>query len=1058
MQADYNRFVVPDLRQMLRERGLRATGNKPELIQRLQDDDTFKAALARGPPIQPFFPVVQPPAIVPVGKIPARVGLPPIQAPPIPVQGGAPGFGGVPPVIQDIPGITPQLTPQRGPPVINDADLYYLQRYINVPRRINEAEATNTINRIITAYNVDTLRALFDQFGIAYPLGRRTKAGFVNAFVQHVQNLQRGVVPEPAIVPTLGNLNLRREFLLQEFLRYPDLITTAGGIDRLRDQAGKMTIANLAEFFNGNGIPTENLRRKDDYINRFIEFVNTKIQAPVRLPSPRRQPQATPPRRLPSPRAFGGPQIPEPQVPGAPRKAGRRGMPELEFQPEPIVPPLQLTREQLLASVRQKVITNPLKDDAQLKDITQGYRNFDPNDPARVAGMITGHVYTANEAPFTKLDKRYAIEILMSKPDLFVNQVLTNLGYPVFTDATADDKLQLAWWEYIYETPDILSGEEKALVSNLTRAELLAILGPGYTYATDKASLVWALVKRQIPPRPDGTREPRYPEYLAMTPTIVARLAILLHNYYGTAAGIPSLYSPYRHLAIHEPSILDPFIIDYNGDADTFAQSVGMVIPRRNLAHEKYYLNNLQYYKDIFTRPENTLPPPDLTTMTPRQIRNALKIYTDPEIIDAYELELWDDWTSRPDLITRLITGVEEFGQGSRWTFRKRQCANDDTFNIVTVDPRDKNDPADPILSYGTLRNYKCYNISELEAVFREDKNAEGQDTGFQFAVPDWKKGQPMPTFPIASIRQLRDLLRGQNNPIYQPLLNKITQGFNHLNNANARIRQARTQLQGFSPENQAKVRDYLAWLFLAGMKMRFWKGPPTPYPTTWVEGGGRDELCTTAQRDINFQNWMDTRTRIISSMPQDIEQWVLQLPRVRYNFITGEGTLGQETIDFVIQKAQEGNFCLADGSDRVSQSGYFLTTNLLEQNNDQFNTFLREEMPRIYELYDIPGERVTLESLNRQANDPKTTDYATLSNLIKRFAKRVDAPAPTIQENKRSVVAAIQQLQRNLPNLQATSLNTLRTNSQNQPPFQPAGMGRTGHTDPVVPLQDIND
>lgn len=37
--ADYSSFKVPDLKKLLTERGLATTGNKPDLIKRLKDND-----------------------------------------------------------------------------------------------------------------------------------------------------------------------------------------------------------------------------------------------------------------------------------------------------------------------------------------------------------------------------------------------------------------------------------------------------------------------------------------------------------------------------------------------------------------------------------------------------------------------------------------------------------------------------------------------------------------------------------------------------------------------------------------------------------------------------------------------------------------------------------------------------------------------------------------------------------------------------------------------------------------------------------------------------------
>jgi len=41
--ADYSKEKVPDLKKLLQERGLAISGNKADLIARLQEDDSKKA-------------------------------------------------------------------------------------------------------------------------------------------------------------------------------------------------------------------------------------------------------------------------------------------------------------------------------------------------------------------------------------------------------------------------------------------------------------------------------------------------------------------------------------------------------------------------------------------------------------------------------------------------------------------------------------------------------------------------------------------------------------------------------------------------------------------------------------------------------------------------------------------------------------------------------------------------------------------------------------------------------------------------------------------------------
>lgn len=97
--------------------------------------------------------------------------------------------------------------------------------------------------------------------------------------------------------------------------------------------------------------------------------------------------------------------------------------------------------------------------------------------------------------------------------------------------------------------------------------------------------------------------------------------------------------------------------------------------------------------------------------------------------------------------------------------------------------------------------------------------------------------------------------------------------------------------------------------------------------------------------RDANVIRKLGERALIISEMERlnpAVVRWVLELPRVRYDFRTGDVALGRETIDYVITEAQNGQFCLADASDRVLQTAYYLIRGIVDLNTEQaFNDYI---------------------------------------------------------------------------------------------------------------------
>jgi hypothetical protein len=404
-------------------------------------------------------------------------------------------------------------------------------------------------------------------------------------------------------------------------------------------------------------------------------------------------------------------------------------------------------------------------------------------------------------------------------------------------------------------------------------------------------------------------------------------------------------YSPFQEFLRVPPNPLIPFILEWNEDnTEELAGRLGMIFPPQVETSEekkKYFLDNVKDYADIFRRPDAVPVPPPLEDVPVDAATEILKKYSDDELFDAYDLIL-QTWTSRKDLLEKIVSTSKE---GPKWSFRNRNCSNLQRLNVVTIEePIPTDDPEDPILAYGTLSNYRCYQISELEDAFKEDLNI-----GFVFNVPDWvSPGTPVSytppdyrEFPLESMRELRSFLRQNLQPIYQPLLTKIEQGLVLKNAINARMGIYRQEYSQMVPEDQALVQEYIFLLFIMGMYMRFWKGPGHPFPMEWVDGGG-GEFCELGTRNENVAYIFGVRTRFLEVVGPQLETWLLSFPRVRYDFRSGTVSAGQETINFVIEEAQIGNFCLADASDHILSTSYFLALRLLNLTNEDFNTNLR--------------------------------------------------------------------------------------------------------------------
>jgi hypothetical protein len=173
-----------------------------------------------------------------------------------------------------------------------------------------------------------------------------------------------------------------------------------------------------------------------------------------------------------------------------------------------------------------------------------------------------------------------------------------------------------------------------------------------------------------------------------------------------------------------------------------------------------------------------------------------------------------------------------------------------------------------------------------------------------------------------------------------------IDSGITAMSNADARVRKYRNYYDKLSPDQKILVKEYLVWMFLTSMYMRFWKGPGNSYPAVWREGGGGNDRCELGQRDKNTQNQFINRTRILEKMPEELQQWVLSFPRIEYNFKENTSSVGAETINFIVEEALKGNFCLAEGSDHLVQTSYYLLKHILNTDLAGFNRSVMEFLP----------------------------------------------------------------------------------------------------------------
>jgi hypothetical protein len=603
--------------------------------------------------------------------------------------------------------------------------------------------------------------------------------------------------------------------------------------------------------------------------------------------------------------------------------------------------PLSGNREQAVRSFLQaqnnnlstlegirEYLANDTFQEAELAEMVEVDEIPDIDDYRAFAKSIKEHHYLYN-------NEYGLIEPIMKATPEQLTKVLEQLGYAGFV-GTVDDAISLIWWHYIIDESLFYRYIQQPLVRQIlgmSVEDLMQLLPQDYDLATDKASIISFILEGvRIPietvPRDDSPEQrQRYASISSLDGKTILALAYM-YGYVDSES--PSMYSPLKYVVMKTPSVMEPYLIANINNLEALAQSLGMIIPE-GIDRDDYIIRNLGHYENVLLRRQEEIT--DYLPADRDQLVSLLSKYTDAELAERFEM--LPEYLDRKELVEKLADLIL---RGEFWHIRKTRCNNMDELLPATYDtPADVIAEGKAILSYGTIDNYQCYSVEELLLNFRE-----GED-GFQFLIPGTRD-----EFSIESMKELVELLDEIGQPeVYGDLINKIHQGLQEKTQEANVIRKLQRDYLNMSSDRKALVREYLVWLFTTGMRMRFWKGPGHPYPYFWVESDEAiDHRCDLATRDRNVMNTFTERTNILNRMPEDLERWVLDLPRVKYNFRTETSNMSTapdntRTINYVVELAQLGDFCLADASDRLIQTAYYLITKILGLDLNGFNRLI---------------------------------------------------------------------------------------------------------------------
>jgi hypothetical protein len=375
-------------------------------------------------------------------------------------------------------------------------------------------------------------------------------------------------------------------------------------------------------------------------------------------------------------------------------------------------------------------------------------------------------------------------------------------------------------------------------------------------------------------------------------------------------------------------------------------------------------LNQIADYEDVFTRDPNISPPPRITDDNREGIRDILKKYTTLEIIQAYEYDSDHNWTDRDDLISNIIAESEN---GPVWSWRHKHCQNDDTINIAEFELHgdiDKDNPSDPTLSYGVQNNYRCYQVNEIIEMLNQYPT--------EFIVPDVNlninigidstTGLPYNNiFPRAAMRQLSRLLmdetktppeKTRNAPNILELREILSHRLPNNSPETDLIEDLILRFDNFTTEQQFQGELFIAWIFLYGNWMRFWKGPNNPW--TYETKDDNMDVCVPASRDEHIFIQNSILNALMETFRQDpqLYEWIRLFPIVRYNFIYHIVTVSTMNVIDKLNEYLIGDACMGFGGDDFLQTGYYLITEILRlRQPEEIDSFLMTMLPSLLDM-----------------------------------------------------------------------------------------------------------
>jgi len=238
-------------------------------------------------------------------------------------------------------------------------------------------------------------------------------------------------------------------------------------------------------------------------------------------------------------------------------------------------------------------------------------------------------------------------------------------------------------------------------------------------------------------------------------------------------------------------------------------------------------------------------------------------------------------------------------------------------------------------LAYGTLYDYCLISVEELSTSFSSTTSGS-----FNFSLPHVKNED----LDLSTVNALRKKIKYYSNIVQDPylprLMAKIEIGLSYFSAIDKDTDRIIKRYNIASQDDKNAVCSWLEQLFLAGMYMRRWTGPPEPYPMS--ESSTERKDIDPNSLTIPVLEKMDTMLKEMNSRPRDL---ISELKIVEWQ--RNKRTWEDITANTLAKELYHGNRCIRQYSTFCIGTGYHWIL-LFTKNNVGGNNFHPKDLAQI--------------------------------------------------------------------------------------------------------------